>query len=78
MERQMKRKLVKKHHPSAEGNFCGDEHGNVLKPAIVQDYNRHMGYVDKSDGMTNSYSISRCTWKWTKKLFFHFLDLAQF
>jgi predicted nucleic acid binding AN1-type Zn finger protein len=25
--------------------------------------------------MTNSYSISRSTWKWIKKLFFHLLDL---
>jgi len=26
--------------------------------------------------MTNSYSINRRTWKWTKKLFFHLFDLA--
>jgi hypothetical protein len=63
------------HCSPAEGNFC-DEHGNALKPAILQDYNRNMGYIDKSDRMTNSYSISRRTWKWTKKLFFHLLDLS--
>ena len=34
------------------------------------DYNHHMGYVDKSDRMANSYSTSRRTFKWTKKLFF--------
>jgi hypothetical protein len=34
----------------------------------------HMGYVDKADRMTNSYSISCRTWNWTKKLFFHLLD----
>jgi hypothetical protein len=67
-------KLTNMHRSKAEGNFC-DEHGNALKPAIVQNYNRHMGYVDKSDRMTNSYSISRRTWKWTKKLFYHLLDL---
>jgi hypothetical protein len=65
--------LTNIHDPPAEGNFC-DESGNALKPAIVADYNRHMGYVDKGDRMTNSYSISRRTWKWTKKLFFHLLD----
>jgi hypothetical protein len=54
--------LTDMHHHPAEGNFC-DEYGNALKPAIVQDYNRHMGYVDKSDRMTNSYSISRHTRK---------------
>jgi hypothetical protein len=32
--------LVNMHHPPAEGNFC-DEHGNSLKPAIVQNYNTH-------------------------------------
>ena len=26
--------------------------------------------------MTNSYSIGRQTWKWTKKLLFHLLDLT--
>jgi hypothetical protein len=67
--------LTNMHHPPAEGTFC-DEHGNALKPVIIQDYNQHMGYVDKSDCMTNTSSISRQTWKWTKKLFFHLLDLT--
>jgi hypothetical protein len=35
-----------------------------------------MIYTDKGDRMANIYSLSRCTWKWTKKLFFHLLDLA--
>jgi hypothetical protein len=35
------------HRPPEEGNFC-DEYVNALQPAIVQDYNRHMRYVDKS------------------------------
>jgi hypothetical protein len=35
-----------------------------------------MGYVDFSDRMLNSYSISKNTWKWTKKLLFHLLDLT--
>jgi len=28
--------LTNIHHPPAEGNFC-DDHGNALKPAIIQD-----------------------------------------
>jgi hypothetical protein len=41
--------LTNMHNPPAiEGNFC-DEHGNALKPQIIQDYNQHMGYVDKGD-----------------------------
>jgi hypothetical protein len=35
-----------------------------------------MGYVDKSNRMANSYSITWRTFKWTKKLFFHLLDLT--
>jgi len=61
--------LINMHHPPAEGNFC-DEHGNTLKPATIQGCNRH-----KSDRMMNIYSISRWTWEWTKKLFFHLLVL---
>jgi len=63
------------HHPPAQGNFC-EKHGNALKPAIMQDYNRHTEDVDRSDHMTNSYSISRWTLKWMKKLFFCLLDLT--
>jgi hypothetical protein len=49
--------LTNMHASPAEGHFY-DEHGNAITPAIVADYNRHMGYVDKVDRMTNSYSIS--------------------
>jgi hypothetical protein len=35
-----------------------------------------MGYIDLSDKMVKSYGISKKTWKWVKKLFFHLLDLT--
>ena len=35
-----------------------------------------MGFVDKSDRMVNSYGIACRTWKWTKKLFFHLIDMT--
>ncbi|KAG8237697.1 hypothetical protein J437_LFUL016262 [Ladona fulva] len=35
-----------------------------------------MDFVDKGDRMANSYSISRRTWKWTKKVFFHLMDVT--
>ena len=69
------RVLTNIHDPPADGNFC-DNNGKAIKPQIVADYNLHMGYVDKGDGMTETYSINRRTWKWTKKLFFHLFDLA--
>jgi len=56
--------LINIHDPPREGNYR-DEHGNAIKPAIMVDYNRHMGTVDKVDRMANSYKASRQTWKWT-------------
>jgi hypothetical protein len=32
-----------------DGNFQ-DEAGHAVKPHAVEDYNAHMGFVDKSDG----------------------------
>jgi hypothetical protein len=66
--------LSNMHISPVEGNFKLD--GKAVKPCIIEDYNTHMGYDDLSDRMGNSYSISRRTWKWTKKLFFHLLDVT--
>jgi hypothetical protein len=63
------------HSPPVDGNFR-DESGHAGKPHVIEDYNAHMGFVDKSDRMVKSYGISQRTWKWTKKLFFHFLDMT--
>jgi hypothetical protein len=59
--------LSNMHPPPVDGNFR-DESGHV--------YNAHMGFVDKSDRMVNSYGIAQRTWSWTKKLFFHLLDMT--
>jgi len=61
--------------PPAEENFC-DDSNHSMKPHIVERYNQHVGYVDSSDCMANSYSMSQRTFKWTTKLFFHLLDLT--
>ena len=61
--------------PPAEGNFC-DENNRPVKPHIVERYSWHMGYINNSDHMATSYLMSRCTLKWTTKLFFHHLDLT--
>jgi len=61
--------------PLAEGNFC-DNSNCPMKPNIMEWYKWHTGYVDNSDRMVNSYLMSRRTFKWTTKLFFHFLDLT--
>jgi len=59
----------------AEGNFC-DNSSLPVKPHIVGWYIRHMGYVNISDRMAYSYSMSQRTFKWMTKLFFHLLDLT--
>ena len=46
--------------PPAERNFC-DNSNHLMKPHIVEQYNQHMGYVDNSDHMANSHSMSRRT-----------------
>jgi hypothetical protein len=58
--------LTNIHNLPVERSFC-DEHGNAIKAYTVEQYNRHMGYVDKGNRMVNTYSISSHTWKWTRK-----------
>jgi len=54
--------------PPPEGNLC-DNSNRPVKPHIVEQYNWHMGFVDYSDRMANSYSMDRHNLKWTTKLF---------
>ena len=61
--------------PPAEGNFC-DDSNRPVKPHIVERYNRHMGFVDISDRMANSYSMSRRNFSGPRNCFFHILDLT--
>jgi hypothetical protein len=66
--------LTEVHKPVAEGNFC-DECRIAHKPEITENYNWHVGFVDRGDIVTNSYPFIQRTWKCKKKLFFHLLDL---
>ena len=67
--------LMNIHDVPADGKCC-NEGGKAIKPQTAMYYNHHIGYVDKGDKMANSYSISHCTFKRMKKLFFHPLNLA--
>jgi hypothetical protein len=53
--------LSNMHIPLAEGDFKED--GKAVKPVIIEDYTTCMGYVDLSDTIPSSYSISKKTWK---------------
>ena len=61
--------------PPAEGNFC-DDSIRPVKPHIMERYNRHVGFIDISDHMANSYLMDQCNLKWSTKLFSHLLDLT--
>jgi len=52
----------------AEGNFC-DNSNSPVKPHIMEWYNQHMVYVDSSDCMANSYSMSQRTFNRTLNCF---------
>jgi len=59
-DRQENYTLTNMDSPPAEGNFC-DNSNRPVKPHIMEWYNQHMGYVNNSDRMTNSYSIRQHT-----------------
>ncbi|KAK7095548.1 hypothetical protein V1264_006938 [Littorina saxatilis] len=46
------------------------------RPAVSTMYNRNMGGVDKQDQLIHPYDCARKSMKWTKKLFFHFFQVA--
>jgi len=56
-DRQVVYILTNTDPPPAEGNFCDDSNG-PMKPHIAEHYNLHMGYVDSSDRMASSYSLT--------------------
>ena len=47
---------------------------DVVKPMLVQDYNKYMGGIDPNDAMLGNYSSVRKSMKWTTKVAFHFME----
>ena len=43
---------------------------------MIHDYNRFMGGVDRNDEMIANYNSVRKSMKWTKKVAFHFTEIA--
>ena len=48
----------------------------VRKPVVVEEYNRFMGGVDRSDQLLSYYGFSHRTVKWWRRAMFHMLDMA--
>jgi hypothetical protein len=57
------------------GSLYGKE-GNASKPLCIEIYNMNMGFVDTSNKVANRYSTFCKICKWTKKLFFHLVNLS--
>ena len=48
----------------------------VRKPVVVEQYNKYMGGVDRSDQLLSYYGFSHRTVKWWKRAAFHLIDMA--
>lgn len=48
----------------------------IRKPSMIEEYNKYMGGVDKSDQLLSYYGFPHRTVKWWRRAFFHLLDLA--
>ena len=48
----------------------------VEKPVVISDYTDYMGAVDRCDHCCSSYSFTRKTLKWWRKLFFWLLEVS--
>ena len=54
-----------------------DRDGNpIMKPAIINDYNHHMGGVDLVDQQLHAFHVLRKTYKCYKKLVFRLTTQA--
>ncbi|XP_055010857.1 piggyBac transposable element-derived protein 4-like [Boleophthalmus pectinirostris] len=73
MHKASAKEFVKRKVKNEQGRWAERQ---VLVPDCVKDYNRHMGGVDLSDALINSYNVVHKTKKWYKTLFYHFIDIA--
>ena len=48
----------------------------IRKPVMIDEYNKYMGGVDKSDQLLSYYGLKHRTVKWWKRAAFHLIDLA--
>ena len=52
------------------------ESGVNRQPLVSAQYNRNMGGVDRQDQLIEPYDCTRKSMKWTKKLFFHLMQMS--
>ena len=66
-------KMVTKRRRSRFGN---NNEENVMKPLCINEYNKHLGGVDRSDQLLSYHGFTHKTLKWSNRAAFHLLDLA--
>ena len=49
---------------------------DIIKPVLVNHYNRFMGGIDRNDAMIGNYSSVRKSMKWITKVAVHFIEEA--
>ena len=54
----------------------GGRHEEVDKPIVINDYTAHMGTVYQADHYCASYSFSKKTLRWWRKLFYWMLEVS--
>ncbi|KAK7494475.1 hypothetical protein BaRGS_00014367 [Batillaria attramentaria] len=69
--------LLSSVHGHVEEDIPDRRHRGINKrPQASTQYNRNMGGVDKQDQLIHPYDCTRKSMKWTKKLFFHFMQVT--
>lgn len=66
-------KMVNKRRRSRFGN---NNEETIQRPLCVDEYNKHMGGVDKSDQLLSYYGFTHKTLKWSNRAAFHLFDMA--
>ena len=68
--------LLSTTHGHVEHVVRNRRNGTTCHPEVSVMYNKNMGGVDKQDQLIQPYDCSRKSMKWTKKLFFHSLQMS--
>ena len=55
-----------------KNNYIGQQ---IVKPVLIQDYNRFMGAVDNSDNLLSQYLVLKSL-KWYRKLLLHLINMV--
>lgn len=74
-------RFISNFHSPTDLQFVGrtQKDGSKLQiPSLqlIKDYNKHMGYVDKTDMYISLYRVNRKSRKWWHRLVWHFVDLS--